>query len=397
MTRLTVRRPVFVILGLWAALSVTLALTTIDPTGNWGLFDGGVDLDVYRKGAWHVLSGLPLYDLPVDKELFYTYTPFSAVVFVPLEMLPTVADRHYFLAANVAVLTAIVVQSWRLLGYRVDRRLLAVSLLMALGCVFIEPVRTTLFFGQINLVLLLLILSDTLGAGRSRLAGIGTGVAAGIKLTPAYFILYFLVLRKWRTAVVAAGALASTVALGWVLLPQDSRTYWSGTFVRSERVGEHLQHPSNQSLRGAMARLAGHYPPTWLWLVLVILVAAVSFWIAMRMYRADERLLSVTIVGLTAAVVSPFSWTHHWVWVVPLLVWLVNRALTSWQWWLLPAALFVLLGAWPHWYPRLRDPRIGFYLFPHDHSLEVVQVNLYLCLYAVLLTGAGILAVTSRR
>ncbi len=397
MTRLTVRRPVLVLLALWAAVSVTLALTTIGPTANWGLFDGGVDLDVYRKGAWHVLSGLPLYDMPVDKKLHYTYTPFSAVVFVPLDMLPVVADRHYWLAANMAVLTAVAVQSWRLLGYRVDRLLIAVSALIALGCVFIEPIRTSLFFGQVNLILMLLVLCDVVGANRSRLAGLGTGIAAGVKLTPAYFVLYFLVLRQWRVAAVAVGALASTIALGWLLLPEDSRKYWGGTFVRSERIGERLAHPSNQSLRGTMARLSGDDPPTWLWLLLAILIAALSLWIAARLHAAGERLLSVTIVGLTAAVVSPFSWTHHWVWVVPLIVWLVHRALASWRWWLLPAALFVVLGAWPYRYARLPDPRIGFYLFPHNHAFAAVQVNMYIWFFAVLVIGAGALTFTSRR
>lgn len=390
-------RPALAILVAWATLSVVLAVTTINPTANWGLFDGGVDLDVYRKGAWHVLSGLPLYETPVDQKLFYTYTPFSAVVFVPLDMLPIVADRHYWMAVNLVVLTAVVVQSWRLLGYRPDRRVAGVSVLIALGCVFLEPVRTSLFFGQINLVLMLLVLSDAVGIRRSRLAGIGTGIAAGIKLTPAYFVLYFLALRQWRTAAVAVASLASTVGLGWLLLPDDSRRYWTGTFVDSERVGERLGHPSNQSLRGAMARLIGGEPPVWLWLMIAAAVAAVSLWVAVRLYRSGERLLSVTLVGLSAAVVSPFSWTHHFVWVVPLFVWLVDRALRSWRWWLVPAALFVTLGAWPHWYPRLKDPRVGFYLFPNDHPLEVVQVNLYLCLYAALLIAAGVLAVRSRR
>ncbi len=390
-------RPALAVLVSWATLSVVLALTTISPTANWGLFDGGVDLDVYRKGAWHVLSGLPLYEMPVDKWLFYTYTPFSAIVFVPLDMLPVVADRHYWLAVNFAVLVAAIVTSWRLLGYRATWGRTGVSVLMALGCVFLEPVRTGLFFGQINLVLMLLVLSDAAGMQRSRFAGIGTGIAAGIKLTPAYFVLYFLALRQWRVAAVAVGTLASTVALGWLVLPEDSRNYWAGTFVRSERVGDRLAHPSNQSLRGAMARIMGAEPPIWLWLTIAIAIAALSLWIAVRLYRSEERLLSVTLVGLTAAVVSPFSWTHHWVWVVPLFVWLVDRALRSWWWWLIPAALFVALGAWPYWYPRLKDPRIGFYLFPHEHPLEVLQVNMYVSLYVGLLVGAGIFAFRSRR
>lgn len=392
MTRLPVRWPAFTILAVWATVSVVLALTTIGARANWGLLDGGVDLDVYRKGAWHVLNGLPLYVSPVDKDLlFYTYTPFSALLFIPLEALPAEPDRHYVLAANIVVLTAAVVQCWRLLGYRVDRRLVGTSALLALGCVFIEPVRTTLFFGQINLVLMLLVLCDVAGANRRRVAGLGTGVAAGIKLTPAYFVLYYLALRQWRVATVAVATFAVTIAVGWVVLPADSRKYWSGTFVRSDRVGSELAQPSNQSLRGLLARLSGDQPPIWLWLILACAVAGVSLWVAVRLHRAGERLLAVTVVGLTAAVVSPFSWTHHWVWVVPLLVWLVHRALTSWPWWLVPAGLFMLLGAWPYWLRSNPDPRVGLYAFPNTPVPEIVLTNLYIWLYAVLLFGAGVL------
>ncbi|MBB2989132.1 alpha-1,2-mannosyltransferase [Mycolicibacterium iranicum] len=387
MTRLTVSRSLVAVLAVWAAVSVALALTTVGPTDNWGLFDGGGDLDVYRKGAWHVMSGVPLYELPVDKKLFYTYTPFSALLFIPLDLLPSVSDRHLFLAANLVVLTAVVVQCWRLVGYRVSVRLVGVSVLLALGCVFLEPVRTTLFFGQINLILMLLVLADAVGGTRSRVAGVGTGVAAGIKLTPLFFVLYFAVLRQWRVVAVAVSAFVTTLVIGFVLLPQDSRTYWGGTFLRSERIGDTLIHPSNQSLRGAMARISGDYPPTWLWLALAVPIVAASLWTALRLYRFGDRLLAVTLVGLTSAVVSPFSWTHHWVWVVPLIVWLVHRALNSWTWWLVPAGLFVAMGAWPHWFRGLRDPRIGFYLFPDTYVPDVMLRNSYVWLYAILLVA----------
>lgn len=385
------------ILAVWATASVALSLTTIPPRGNWGLFDGGVDLDVYRKGAWHVVSGLPLYDLPVDKELYYTYTPFSALLFIPLDWLPVEPDRHYVLAANVAVLTAIVVQCLRLVGHVVDRRLVGISLLVALGCVFLEPVRTTLFFGQINLVLMLLVLCDVAAPTRSGIAGVGAGLGAGIKLTPSFFVLYYLALRRWRMAAVAATTLAATIALGFVLLPQDSRNYWGGTFLHSDRIGDELRNPSNQSLRGTMARLAGEQPPTWLWPVLAVAVTVVGLGVALSLHRSGDRLLSVTLVGLTAAVVSPFSWTHHWVWVVPLVVWVVHRALAAWPWWLAVAGLFTLLGAWPYWIRGDRDPRIGVYLFPFTEAPDRLLTNLYVWLYVLLLTAAGVVAVGNAR
>ena len=123
------------------------------------------------------------------------------MTFLPFGLLPGGGvDTYIWMAANVVVLVAIVAQCWRMLGYRITPYLLCISALLGVMCMFLEPVRTTLYFGQINLVLMLLVLWDTARGERSRLKGIGVGIAAGIKLTPAYFILYYLAARQWRAA-----------------------------------------------------------------------------------------------------------------------------------------------------------------------------------------------------
>lgn len=174
----------------------------------------------------------------------------------------------------------------------------------------------------------------------------------------------------------AVATIAATVGMGWLVLPSDSRQYWTGTFYNSARIGDDLLHPTNQSLRGAMARLAGGHvtsaiapvigkaPPMWLWLLAAGCVVALGMVIAALLYRGGERLLAVTITGLTSAMVSPFAWTHHWVWFVPLVVYVVHRALCSKGWWLCAVTLFVALGSWPYRFPVDTEPRIGLYMFP---------------------------------
>ena len=380
-----------IVLAFWATVSVILLLTTVRPwTPDIGIFVGGADLDVYRDGARHIMADLPLYTQPVIHGLLYTYTPFSTLTFVPFGLLPGGADKYIWMAANLALLVGIVVLCRRMLGERVSGRVVATSVLLAAACTFLEPVRTTLFYGQINLVLMALVLWDVSRGEQSRLRGIGVGIAAGIKLTPAYFVLYYLVLRRWRAATVAVATIAATVVVSWLVLPDDSRQYWTETFFESTRIAPDM-HPSNQSIRGVVAHLTDRPAPVALWLLLAVAVVAVSMWIVVRLHARGERLLAVTVAGLSAAAVSPFSWSHHWVWFVPLLAYIVHRASANPRWWV--AALVVALGAgaWPYRWDE-NVVVVGLFLFPPQWAVTEILMNIYPVLYVAVLVGAGVIA-----
>ncbi|MGO4204581.1 glycosyltransferase 87 family protein [Rhodococcus sp. TAF43] len=385
------RRGHLAVLVLWAIASVVLVFTTVRPwMPTIGIFAGGADLDVYRDGARHVMEDLPLYTEPVIHGLLYTYTPFSTLMFIPFGLLPGGIDRYIWMGANLVLLVAIVALCWRMLGYRITPYLVGVSALLAVACTFLEPVRTTLFYGQINLVLMALVLWDVSRGENSKLKGVGVGIAAGIKLTPAYFVLYYLVLRQWRAAAVAVGTIAATIGASWLVLPNDSWQYWTKTFFESTRIAQD-EHPSNQSIRGVIAHLTGKPAPTVLWVVLAAIVVVVSMWIVLRLHRGGEHLLAVTVAGLSAAAVSPFSWSHHWVWFVPLLVYIVHRALTNWWWWLAALVIAVATGAWPYRWDEYVVV-VGLFLFPPWWTVADVLMNIYILLYVGVLIGAGIVA-----
>lgn len=385
-----------VVLALWAAVSTVLLFTTVRPwMPEIGLFAGGADLDVYRDGARHVMEDLPLYTQPVIHGLLYTYTPFSTLVFLPFGLLPGGHDKYIWMAANLALLVGIVVLCRKILGERISAPVVGTSALLAVACTFLEPVRTTLFYGQINLVLMALVLWDVSRGERSRLRGIGVGIAAGIKLTPAYFVLYFLASRQWRAAVVAVGTFVATVVVSWLVLPSDSKQYWTETFFESTRIAPDT-HPSNQSLRGVVAHITDRPAPVVLWLLLAVAVVAVSMWIVVRLQAMGERLLAVTVAGLSAAAVSPFSWSHHWVWFVPLLVYIVHRAVTSPRWWLAALVVYLGAGAWPYRWDE-KVVVVGLFLFPPDWAVTEVLMNIYPLLYVGVLVGAGLVAFRGAR
>ena len=397
--QLDFRWSTLVILLVAAAVSGVLLTTLVTLWArDVGLLAGGWDFCVYRDGGRHALKDLPLYSKPTGSCKFeYIYTPFAALFFAPLVWLPDGADKFIWLAINGVLLAAIVMLCFRILGYRMNRYLAGISALLGIACAFLEPVRTTLFFGQINLLLMLMVLWDASLGNCSRLKGIGIGVTAGIKLTPAYFVVYYLLLRQWRAAAVAIGTIAATIGLGWLVLPNDSWQYWRGKVVESSPFNKSLFHVANQSVRGGIARLTVAVPPPWLWLGADVCVAALSMWIAVRLYRRGEPLLAITVAGLSASAVSPFTWSHHWVWLVPMIVYFVHRALTNSWWWVGVATLLAVMGSWAHSLPHDPAPRVGLYLFvPRMVGWQPLE-NLHLIVYAVLLIVAGLIASRLRR
>lgn len=299
----------------------------------YGLFGNGVDAIVYRYGGGTILDSEHLYAFSLfDTKLPFTYPPFAAVMFVVLAGLSVSAATTMVTIFNGVLLYLAVLLSWRLLGYR-GIGTHAVSIGMAFAFSWLEPVRMTIWLGQINLLLLVLVLGDLARPEGSRLRGVGVGLAAGIKLTPAFFIVYALALRQFRTVVVASATFAVTVALGFVVVFDDARTFWTSALFQSDRIGM-LASPANQSVHGILARAwPSGAPPAAVWVACSILVAVLGIWSAVVAHRRGAQLLSLTICGLTTPMVSPFSWGHHWVWCVPLIVLTLDYARRSrWHW-----------------------------------------------------------------
>jgi alpha-1,2-mannosyltransferase len=275
------------------------------------------DLTVYRRAASAVLHGQAVY---TSTPPAFTYPPFAALLFVPFSLLPAAWAGLLWTAISLFCLQASV---WLSLGSRASVLTAGAACLLA---VWLDPVSLTLLLGQVNLILLALVLSDLLLLGGSRWLGLITGVAAGIKLTPAIFIVYLALSGRLRAAALAATSLAATVVIGLLVLPRDALRYWGGTFLDSSRVGW-PQNVRSQSLLSLLVRWAhatqGVGPA---WLALSLGMVAIGLSVAVRAHRRGEELLAACLCGTTALLIEPITWQHHWVWMLPWLLWLGQRA-----------------------------------------------------------------------
>jgi alpha-1,2-mannosyltransferase len=188
------------------------------------------------------------------------------------------------------------------------------------------PVAQTISYGQINLVLVAACLLDCGVTPRAsgRWRGVLVGIATAIKLTPGIFIVYFALTRQRAAAVRAAVTAAACAALAFVVAPGPSREFWLHLVFDAKRPGSPAYY-GNQSLLGALERLHA----VWLWVPLGLVLGCAGLWRATRAHRAGDEVTAVALVGLTALVVSPISWQHHAVWIVPaagaLIAWATTR------------------------------------------------------------------------
>lgn len=303
------------------ALSVVarLTMTYLLPHGT-----DFVDLHVYVGGAATIGTDHSLYDYVYgdktpDFKLPFTYPPFAAVVFFPLHFVPFGVLGFAWMIAMIAALFGVVSLSLRLLGSPNRRVAMAWT---AVG-IWTEPVRSTLDYGQINVVLVLAVMYAVYSS-RWWLSGLLVGLAAGVKLTPAVSGLYFVGARRWGAAAFSAVVFVGTIGVSLLVLGDQARYYFTDLLGDAHRVGP-VATVFNQSWRGGISRIVGHdagYGPA---VLIALAVTAVLAFLAWRAIGGDEdRLGAIVVVQLFGLLLSPISWTHHWVWLIPLMIWLLH-------------------------------------------------------------------------
>lgn len=308
------------------------------------------DLRIYHGAVVWWWGGGDLYSyIAPDITLGFTYPPFAALVMLPMAPFE-VATAGYVnaiasLVALGCVLAAILVPVTDRLGWP---RWFAIGLALPLSWA-IEPMRETLGYGQVNLLLFGLVIADLValrwryragmrtdrptGFDIRRLwtdgawAGAGIGLATAVKLTPALFIIYLLITRQWRAALTAAGTAVGVTVATFLIASRESFTYFTSVLWQTERIGV-VDATPNQSLAGLLARIYdSRETPGLLWLAFAMLMLAVGLSRAATAHAEGDELAAFTIVGLTANVISPISWSHHLVFILPALIVLLDSGL----------------------------------------------------------------------
>ncbi|MFI8289974.1 glycosyltransferase 87 family protein [Streptomyces sp. NPDC085614] len=326
-----------------------------------------LDVMVYRAEGETVRAGGDLYAMrATSANLAMTYPPFAGLLFVPLTLVGVPLMRTLTTAGNLLLVVALVQLSLRLVRPSLSRTdLWRATFLVAAVVVWSEPVWTTLRYGQINLLVAVAVLWDFTRREGSRWAGLGIGLATAVKLTPGLFVVLLLVAgflrwrgeRGWnqwlRTGVTATGVFLGITLASALALPHDAKRFWTETLFETGRVG-FAEETANQSLRGLLARLMHTDDPGMWWAAAAAVLGAVAMTLAVRAALRGDKALAVVVCAVTALMISPISWSHHWVWCVPLLILLVDRRALIRPGWTVPAVALVFASFALWWVPH--DP-----------------------------------------
>ncbi|UGQ09693.1 glycosyltransferase 87 family protein [Yinghuangia sp. ASG 101] len=311
-------------LGVWACVRASEA---------WGYAWNGGDLYIYFLGAHSIGDHADqLYSAGFGPlELPFIYPPFAALTFSWIAPDDFIDLKEAVSVVTIACAFISCWVAWGMLGYRATVGRLGAALATAGACLWLIPVNRTLQFGQINMLLMTIILADLATSDRRRWKGVGVGLATAIKLTPAIFVVYLVLTRRFRAAAVSCATFLATVVFAWFFLPGASKTYWTHVSEIGARVNDEipLYALDNQSLKGFSLRLFdGGFPGGPLAFLLAAAVVIAGLASAVIASQRGHELAAASLVGLVGLLMSPLSWSHHYVWAVPAFVLLLHLAFT---------------------------------------------------------------------
>jgi len=350
------------------------------------------DYQVFYEGGRAVLTGnsASLYDFrTVPYNYRFPYSPFSALLFVPMALLPLSIGHILWFIGGLASLAVCCWVCFRLMGIQNGKACIIAAIAVACCSIILDPILDSQFFGTVNIFLMFLVCIDFAPGLPPRFRGIFTGIAAGIKLTPLFFILFMFVTGRVRAAITGVCTFIGTILLGWIFIPDLFDVYLlKGQFWYAAILGltpTDVMH----SLFGFFARTAG--TPTSPPVIAYIFVAAIGLFGLYMGYVAMKQghdLLAIVLIGDTTLLISPVTWMATMVWIVPSLIWL---SLATWRLRTkLPYIFGFLLVLWfiipVYWFAQRVGDEIPYQTTLTGNLLATVGSPMFPLLIAVLLS-----------
>ncbi len=406
----TMRAPIVQILG-WLCLLVSTYPQLYDKDYRLPLH---FDVYVYWYALNNWFSGNSLYDwyaLPDNKMYPFTYPPFGAWALSPLTWFDYEIAAPLMIMA-IALQTAVIVALvGRSLGCSWGSAFAIAPWAAILVQQCLEPFNQSVGFAQVNTAMMALVMIDVAAPDSWKGRGVASGLAAAIKLTPAIAVLIFLLRRQWRSAITMVATSLTVTLLSWIISPSESARFFFDAMWDPQRAGD-AYYAGNQNLKGFVARALPENAWSITWAITVALALVAAIWLCLRIQAAatsvvtsrsasDDAapgplnaavptapaapatgpaapasdavaapsavatapatpvlpknlatLLTATVIMTLGLLVSPITWSHHWVWGLASVVALIAVALRLKSAPL--AALALVQGALfimaPHWW-----------------------------------------------
>jgi alpha-1,2-mannosyltransferase len=375
-----------------AVLSVaaTLAIAI-----DHAVMDHEVDFSVYLMGARQVFTGHLYTTFLASPKKPFTYPPVAALLFIPFRAVPQIPAQVIWAVISTILLIGFLMCSLRAVRPNWPRsEAILWSCILSLPALELNPVALTFGFGQVNVLLGLLVLADLTGEytlkGRTIPRGVMTGIAAAIKVTPLVFVPFLFATKQFRAGWTALITFVGCAVVMFAVAPGESWSYWTKYLFDAKRVGG-VVYISNQSLRSTIVRFSHAHASEHAIVLVVALTGIAGLSVAIWAYRVSSPLLGILVCAVTGLLVSPITWAHHLVWVVPIVLWLVlgaDRPAFGRLWAALVAGLF--------WYGAIWHVPHGSARELHDTVAQLIEGNSYTIAMVVFVIGVAVM-LTLRR
>ncbi|MGH9300547.1 MAG: glycosyltransferase 87 family protein [Acidimicrobiales bacterium] len=301
--------------GLLGGASVFAVWLQMGPSGNFM-----IDLAVFRAAGYAVIHGGELYGAGFGTGLQYrlpfVYPPVAAVLLAPTALLPRIVADWAWDLGSVAVLVWCARAAFGASFLRLHATKLLGLGILAIATLFTAPIEDHLALGQVGIFLMALCLVDCTTRQMPWPRGVLVGIATAGKLVPAIFVVYFLISKRKRAAATALATALGLTVLGAVMAPGPSFHYWTHVVFAIGKT-DNAAYFTNQSILGVDLRIVSPHAQIVAW----VGAAAVISWIGLHRARKasirGDELTGVVLAGLTGVLVSPISWIHHLVWLIP--------------------------------------------------------------------------------
>lgn len=330
------------VLAFFPAFLTFLALIQITVSLTSHLQTGLIDFNIYHQYGQILLSGRSPYGPEFTEGIPFNYPPSSFILFAPLAFLPLKTATLIFTSFSLLffIITGNIFLK-NLFPSKITRCILLVLLLQNF------PVKFTLVTGQVNLIVLSLLLMAFVYDQKNRpvIAGVLWGLAVAVKLTPLVLILYFLLRKKYLA--ILTGALLILFSNLFFVAIQPQNIYYLGTHLPSllEKSG-FVTTFYDQSLRAFISRL-GLESDVFLSNVIIILLFILVIWNFWTKESPLRNLIFFSQILLITTIGNSFAWQHHFVLTFPAAIVASRLALNkkSWLYFSLIFSSAILIGS----------------------------------------------------
>lgn len=325
---------------MWRAAAVLIGwLIVVLACGRMALIVKNSRYELYDfaeewTSAKNFLTGAPIYEsmdvslpryFPRLKSCDLKYNghpPFSVLLCVPFGSLPY-HQAYWAWSAGSLVLTGVAVRMIAGRSGLAFNPVLTCGLTLAL--VTSNAWEQQILQGQWNCVLLCLLSGAWLAERRGRLAWSGAliGIAATVKLFPAFMLVYFVARREWRAVVAGAVTIVVLNAVTAAVLGGDAYASYFGTVT--SYVAQFRDTWPNASLLGYWSKLFdggfGHVQTVAKLPLLarVLALASAVILVGDLMMRARDtrhdarRDAAFAMAVIAMLLASPITWDHYFV------------------------------------------------------------------------------------